>query len=74
MSTREKATHIFNLLTDEQLAAFVTLFGGVNNIEEVEPDEWDKEMIRDSSEDNSESMPLDEFARKLGFNPDDLRI
>ena len=74
MSTREKAIHIFNLLSEEQLAAFVTLFGGVNNIEEEELDEWDKAMIRDSAEDNAESMPLDEFARKLGLNPDDLRI
>lgn len=68
MSTREKAIHIFNLLSEEQLAAFVTLFGGVNKIEEEEPDEWDKAMIRDSAEDNTESMPLDDFVKGLGFN------
>lgn len=43
MSTREKAQIILNSLTDEQIAAFVTLFGGdfPNNethqaIEEIE--------------------------------------
>ncbi len=73
MSTREKAIYIFNSLTEAQLAAFVTLFGGTA-IEETEPDEWDKAMIADSREDNDESISLDTFAKEMGFNPDDLRI
>lgn len=41
---------------------------------EKTPDEWDKAMIADSKKDNEEKMPLDEFTKELGFNPDDLRI
>ncbi|MGN1087302.1 MAG: hypothetical protein ACI4Q5_09720 [Porcipelethomonas sp.] len=75
MSTREKAIYIFNQLTEEQLNAFVTLFENkIQSIPEEEPDELDKAMIEDSKENNKESMPLDEFAKELGFNPKDLRI
>ena len=39
MSTRELAYNILDALTEEQLQAFVTLFGkSVNHIPEVEPD------------------------------------
>ena len=31
MSTREQAQNILNSLSEEQLAAFVTLFGGINS-------------------------------------------
>lgn len=74
MSTREKAFYIFNQLTEEQLAAFVTLFGSVRTIPEEEPDEWDKALIADSKIDNDESMSLDDFVKELGFKPNDLRI
>ena len=75
MSTKEKAFYIFNSLTEEQLEAFVTLFGrNFNFTTEEIPDNWDKEMIANSREDNEESMPLDEFVKELGFNPDDLRV
>lgn len=75
MSTKEKAFFIFNQLSEEQLKAFVTLFGkGFNVIPEAEPDELDKALINDSREDNEESMSLDNFVKELGFNPDDLRI
>lgn len=73
MSTREKALYIFNRLTDEQLAAFVTLFSGERFILEEAPDEWDQAMIADSREDNSETMPFNDFVKELGFNPDELR-
>lgn len=75
MSTKEKAFYIFNQLTEKQLEAFVTLFENhFNDIPEEEPDEWDKVMIKNSKDNNEESMPLDEFVKELGFNPNDLRI
>ena len=75
MSTKELAYNILETLTEEQLLAFVTLFGNpVNRIPEVEPDEWDKEMIADSKIDNDEAVSLDEFVKELGFEPNDLRI
>ncbi|MGN1304025.1 MAG: hypothetical protein ACI4YB_03215 [Oscillospiraceae bacterium] len=74
MSTKEKAFYIFNHLTEEQLSAFVTLFGGMMSISEEEPDEWDKAMIAESKIDNDEFMTLDDFVKELGFEPNDLRI
>ena len=75
MSTKEKAFYIFNQLTEKQLNAFITLFQNqFQSIPEEEPDKWDKDMIKSSQEDNEESIPLDEFVKELGFNPNDLRI
>lgn len=62
MSTREQAVQIFNQLTEEQL------------IPEEEPDAWDREMIADSKEENTESMKLDDFVKELGLQLDDLRV
>ena len=59
MSTREQAVQILNQLTEEQL------------IPEEEPDAWDREMIADSKEENTESMKLDDFVKELGLQPDD---
>ncbi len=73
MSTREQALYIFNRLTEEQLAAFVTLFSGDRFVLEEAPDEWDKKMIADSKRDNSEGMPFNDFVKELGFNPNELR-
>ncbi len=74
MSTREKASLILDRLTEEQLRAFVTLFGASTEIPEEEPDEWDQALIKDSQTDNAESMSMDDFVKELGFTPDDLRI
>lgn len=75
MSTKELAYSILDALSEEQLCAFVTLFGNsVLRIQEEEPDEWDKKMIADSKIDNEEIVPLDSFVKEMGFEPDDLRI
>ena len=67
MSTKEKAFYIFNQLTEKQLNAFITLFE--NQFQSIPED-----MNKSSQEDNEESIPLDEFVKELGFNPNDLRI
>ena len=73
MSTREMAYNILADLSEEKVKAFITLFGrGFDDIEEEEPDEFDKELIADSLIDNDESMPLDDFIRSMGMDPDDL--
>ncbi|MDE6731342.1 MAG: hypothetical protein K2J77_00505 [Oscillospiraceae bacterium] len=71
MSTKDRAAYIFERLSEEQLEAFVTLFGRTY-IPEEEPDEWDKEMIERSKNDTSESIPLEQAAKEMGFNLDDL--
>ena len=71
MSTRDRAFNIFRQLSDEQLEAFVTLFGRTV-ISEEEPDEWDKEMIERGLEDVSESIPFEQAITELGFDINDL--
>lgn len=55
MSTREQVIELVNLMTEEQLQAFLMLFhsmGNLPSIPEETPDEWDKVMIADSKADN----------------------
>ena len=77
MSTREKAMALLNLMTEEQLQGLLMMFHDLMesaSIPEEEPHEWDKALIADSKVDNDESMPLDDFVKELGLNPDDLRV
>lgn len=74
MGVRERAQYLFDMLTDKQLEAFLTLFGAIGRIEEEEPDDIDLEMIRNKDIDNNESRPLDDFVREMGLNPDDYKI
>lgn len=62
---------ILDSLTEEKLKAFVTLFGNEFILEE-EPDEWDREMIERSRQDNSESIPLEQAAAEMGIELNDL--
>lgn len=71
MSTRERAYNIFQQLSDEQLEAFVTLFGRTA-VSEEEPDEWDKEMIERGRNDTSEKIPFEQAVAELGFDINDL--
>ena len=72
MSTREMANTIYYSLTEEQLKRFIALFGlNINSIEEVEPDDFDRELIADSEIDNDDVMDLDDYVRSLGMNPEE---
>lgn len=71
MSTREMANTIYYALNEEQLKKFIALFG-LSTIKEVEPDEFDKELIADSMIDNDEEMDFDDFVRSLELDPNDL--
>ena len=73
MSTREMANTIYYSLTEEQLKRFIALFGlNINSVEEVEPDDFDRELIADSEIDNDDVVDLDDYVRSLGMNPNDL--
>ena len=71
MSTREMANTIYYALDEEQLKKFIALFG-LSTIKEVEPDEFDKELIADSMIDNDEEMDFDDFVRSLELDPNDF--
>ena len=73
MSTREMAYNILADLSEEKVKAFITLFGrDFDDIEEEEPDEFDKELIADSLIDNDESMPLEDFINSLGIDINEI--
>ncbi len=72
MSTRERAHYLLDMLSEQQVEAFLTLFGALGTIEEEEPDEYELEMIRNKDIDNDERMSFEEFVRKTGFDPDEL--
>lgn len=74
MGTREMAHAVIDRLSGAQLEAFLRLFAEpAVYIEEVEPDEWDMKMLTESDNDKDESIPLDDFVREMGFDPDELR-
>ena len=74
MGTREMAHAVIDKLSGAQLEAFLRLFAEpAVYIEEIEPDEWDMKMLRESETDSGESVPLDDFVREMGFDPDELR-
>lgn len=73
MSAREMAYSILADLSEEKVKAFITLFGrSFDDIEEEEPDEFDKELIADSLVDNDESMPLEDFINSLGIDINEI--
>ena len=74
MSTREAAHNVINRLDEEQLQAFMKLFGmPFDYAETEEPDEIDKRMIEESKNDNDFSMSLDEVAKVLGIDINEIR-
>ena len=52
----------------------MTLFGNpVNRIPEVEPDDWDKEMIqRAKAENDGETISIEELAAETGIDYESL--
>lgn len=72
MSTREIAYNLIDNMTEEQLTAFIMLFGSRMNIPEEKPDEIDMALIADSMTDNDETMSLDEFVKTLGIDKNEL--
>lgn len=74
MSTKELAYNLIDKLTESQLKGLLMLLQEYVNadIEEVEPDEWELQMIAESEADDSEPMPIEEYAKGLGIDYDSL--
>lgn len=72
MSTREIAYNLIDNMTEEQLTAFIMLFGNRMSIPEEKPDKIDMALIADSMADNDETMSLDEFVKTLGIDKNEL--
>ncbi len=73
MSTREKALHILDLLSEEQPEAFVTLFGGIEETEdEMFCQKPAKDYLNDPDPHKHDSVELSELAKELGINLNEL--
>ena len=74
MSTKELAYNLIDKLSENQLKGLLMLLQEYVNseIEEVEPDEWELQMIAESEADDSEPMPIEDYAKGLGIDYDSL--
>lgn len=72
MSTREIAYSLIDSMTEEQLKAFIILFGNYMDIPEEKPDKLDIALIVGSTNDSNETMSLDEFVRMLEIDKNEL--
>ncbi len=71
MSTREHVHYIVDCLSEEQLMGLVMLLKNCypSEIEEVEPDEWDKEMIcRAKVENDGSTISIENLSKELGID------
>lgn len=76
MSTTERLhTLIDEMPMDQQEAWLIILEASRRKpiIEEIEPDEWDLEMIKQAKEENDgEIISLESFAKELGIDYDSI--
>lgn len=76
MSEREKAIQLLKEIPDNKIVFVVDLLNSIKNllIEEVEPDEWDLEMIAEAErENNGIKISLEEMLKKDGLTYADIR-
>lgn len=72
MSDREKAIQLLESLPDNKIAYVIGYIQGLtaeqNEIEEVEPDEWDLAMIEEAKKENDgHGIPIEDLAAELGI-------
>jgi len=72
---KEKAHKLIDSLPNEKLVYVVAILTGMKGliINEEEPDVFDLLLIADSKIDNDETMDLDDFAAKLGFDAHEFK-
>lgn len=77
MSTKELAYSLIDRLDEQQLNALIVILQGISGadtIEEVEPDEWDLEMIkRAETENDGETTSIEDLTKELGIDYDSLQ-
>ena len=72
MSDREKAIQLLESLPDNKIAYVIGYIQGLtveqNEIEEVDPDEWDLAMIEEAKKENDgHEIPIEDLAAELGI-------
>ena len=76
MSEREKAIQLIKEIPDNKLVFVVDMINSIKKllIEEVEPDEWDLEMIAQAEQENDGTkVSFDELLQKEGLTYADLQ-
>lgn len=74
MSTKEMVYSLIDRLNDAQLEAIMSILNqfSIPKYNEVEPDEIDLQMIAEAEADDSEPIPIEEYAKGLGIDYDSL--
>ena len=78
MSDREKAVKLLDSLQENKIAYVIGYIQGLktmeDEIEEIDPDEWDLKMIAEAEKENDgTTVSLDELLQKEGLTYADLQ-
>jgi hypothetical protein len=73
MSNKEKAINIINEIPEYKLVYVIEVLNGIknmlNDVEEIDPDEWDLKMIADAEKINDgTTITLEDLAKELKLN------
>ena len=78
MSNKERAIDIINQIPEYNLIYVINMLNGIkdlliNDVEEVEPDEFDLKMISDAeSENDGTFVSFEELLKQDGLNVDEI--
>lgn len=70
MSDKEKVLQIINDIPESKMIFVVNVLNSIKGllVDEVEPDEWDLEMIAQAEkENNGQGVPIETLAAELGI-------
>ncbi len=68
MSNKEKAIHLLDSIPESKLLMVIKFLEKlrVDNIEEIEPDEWDLKMIESANKENDDvAVSIEDLAEEL---------
>lgn len=76
MSNKEKVLQLIDSIPEYKLTYVIDMLNSIKNllVEEINPDEWDLQMIADAKENNDGStVTFDEMLKKDGLTYEDLQ-
>lgn len=76
MSNKEKVLQLIDDIPDYKLIYVIDMLNSIKSllVEEIEPDEWDLQMIADAKKNNDgTTVTLDEMLAKDGLTYEDLQ-
>lgn len=75
LNIRKKAHYLIDKLPEDQVAYIISIIEGIKgiSIQSEEPDDYDRFLIKESQDDNNETVALEDFLDELGINADELQ-